>query len=155
IAGLLFPLHLSAMPSLAFVGEWQKTDLSRLQPFEVGLAIALYAGATRHVRPGLVRTGAIVGLACLAILHARHQMLLAIVTPLLLAEPFGARLEGAEGRAGSAPKLSRLTAAACAVCVLTIAAARLALPFARTNGNAAPVTALANVPSTISRERVL
>lgn len=149
--GLIFPLKLNAIPALQFVGEWQASDLSRLQPFEVGLAVILYVVATRRIRLGVVRTLLLVSLAYLAFVHARHQMLLAMIAPLLLAEPLGAAF--ATERPSS--RLSGVFATACGLAIACVAVARLVLPMVVRDGIAAPVTAMAHVPSDVRREPVL
>ena len=150
--GLLFPLQLNAMPALRFVGEWQPTGLSHLEPFEVGLGAALYMMITRRVSVGILRGAALAGLTVLACLHSRHQMLLGIVAPFLLAEPLGAALR-VEPRRGTT-RVAAFAAAAFLVIFVTVGL-RLATPFRPKDGSAAPITALAHVPITLARQPVL
>jgi hypothetical protein len=150
--GLLFPFTLQAMPSLAFIGEWQPTDLKQLQPFELGLAFALYILVTRRVRLSFVRAALLLGLTYLAFAHARHQMLLALIAPLVLAEPVGAAL-GEPERTGL-PVPTSEAAAAWTVLALALLAARFDIPVTRTDSATAPITALAHVPPALRNQPV-
>ncbi len=152
IDGVIFPVTLSQMPSLSFVGEWQPTDLTQLQPFEPGIALALYIIVTRRVQISRVRATLLLGLLALAFAHARHQMLLAIIAPLVLAEPLGAKL-GAPSPAVS-PAWRTVAVSLCAAALLAITLARLAIPIVRSDGPTAPITALAHVPAVLRREPV-
>src|SRR6185312_15122033 len=91
-AGLLFPLHMAATASLAHVSEWQPTDFSQVQPFELVLLAAIYAFMTRGVKLPPWRALIVLGLLYLALQHQRHQIVFALAAPLLLAEPLSLSL---------------------------------------------------------------
>ena len=87
--GLLFPIHLLALPSLAFIDEWQPTDLStdiRFQAVLLGLVATLGIG---RIRLPAMRLLLLVGLLRLSLLQMRHTLLFGIVGALVLAEPVG------------------------------------------------------------------
>ncbi|HEY0105437.1 MAG TPA: hypothetical protein VGB91_05080, partial [Rhizomicrobium sp.] len=90
--GVLFPFRLMATPALAGVGEWQPTPLTLFQPVIPVSAFTIYVIATRHVRMSLMRAAMLLGLAIMAFMHVRHQLVFAAVAPLLLAEPVAAAL---------------------------------------------------------------
>ena len=151
VDGLLFPLRLMAVPALAHVGEWQATPFSILQPVVPVTAAALYVIVTRRVRIPLVRAAMLIVLAYLAFTHVRHQMVFAIVAPLLLAAPLGAALGAAPQ---SSPRWRTVSAAAlCAGAILI--AVRLVLPIARGDAPVAPISALAHVPQSLRGAPVL
>jgi hypothetical protein len=92
LAGVLFPIHLVSMQSLAWIGEWQPSDFSRLQPFELVILGSLALGLSGRVRLSAIRLIMFLGLLHLALIHARNQQLLGIVGALILAEPIGESL---------------------------------------------------------------
>ena len=97
LAGLLFPFHLVGMQSLAWIGEWQPSDFSKLQTLEVVILGSLALGLSGRVRLPGIRLIIFLGLVHLALIHARNQQLFGIVGALILAEPIGESLS--RGRA--------------------------------------------------------
>ncbi len=89
LAGLLFPFHLVGMQSLAWIGEWQPSDFTKLQPLELVILGSLALGLSGRVRLPAIRLIMFLGLVHLALIHARNQQLLGIVGALILAEPIG------------------------------------------------------------------
>ena len=81
----------------------------------------------------------------MALQHSRHQALLAILAPMLLAKPIAAAID-----AGSfVDERRRVAATAIAATVagaLIVAAARFMAPVERVDGSSAPISALAAVP---------
>ena len=101
LAGVLFPFHLVGMQSLAWIGEWQPSDFSQLQPLELVILGSLALGLSGRVRLPAIRLIMFLGLVHLALIHARNQQLLGIVGALILAEPIGEGLS--RQPSGSAP----------------------------------------------------
>jgi hypothetical protein len=127
IDGLLFPIRMVGMKSLAWIGEWGPTDFSRLQPLEIILLAALALGFSGKVRLPIIRGAMFLGLVHGALAHARDEQLLAIVGAMILAEPLGATL-----RKGDAPAFGdvwRLAAAGGAILAAVALAARLVVPL--------------------------
>ncbi|HEY5107762.1 MAG TPA: hypothetical protein VII73_13500 [Caulobacteraceae bacterium] len=159
IDGLLLPLRLSGMASLAHIGEWAPADFSTVSPLEIALLAALYGFLSRPVRLPPLRALLMLLLVFLALRHVRHEMLLAIVAPLLLALPL-AEAYGHAPRTGDTaaplpPRLPSPWLAGLAVIVLALACARLFAPVMRTDGPAAPISAMAAVPATLAAQPVL
>ena len=50
LAGVVFPIHLVGMKSLAWIGEWAPTDFSRVQPLEIIIIGGLALGFSGKVR---------------------------------------------------------------------------------------------------------
>jgi hypothetical protein len=75
--------------ALLFIVEWQPTDFGHFSALELallaGMAFALYLG----VRLPPVRILVLVGLLHMALAHVRHTSVLALVLPLLIADPLG------------------------------------------------------------------
>jgi hypothetical protein len=100
----------------------------------------------------VLRALLLVGLIHLSLQHARHEMLLAILAPMLLAGPISRAL-GAP--APPAAPLTRAPLVAAAAVALLLVGARLALPIARADAAVAPITALQAVPPALRAEPVL
>jgi hypothetical protein len=151
--GLLLPFRLMSMPSLNAIGEWHAADFANLQPWELAIGVAAYVIATRSVRIDPFRAAILLGLTYLALAHVRHQVLLGIIGPLVLAGPLGqaigARIEPASHFVGRVGKLVFATAMG------VLITARLLVPLNRGDGVATPGAAFAYVPAAIAREPVL
>jgi hypothetical protein len=91
---------LSLGSALPLIMEWRASDFSSIGPFEVtlllGIALALYRGVS--LPP--MRIVLLVGLLHMALAQGRAAEILALVAPMLLAEPLARQIEGA---AASAP----------------------------------------------------
>jgi hypothetical protein len=141
--GFLYPLQVSGMKALPLIQEWRASSLSDDFMFFIALAaVAVLAVlARRTLSP--VRLALLVGLAAMAVLHARHQPLFAITAALLLPRAL-------EGRADRLRLLVPL-----AVGLVAIAVARLAIPFERHDSATYPAAALAHLPPALRGEPVL
>lgn len=79
IAGELFPIHLLGMHSLVWIGEWQPTNFSLLQPLELMILGGLALGFSGAVRLPPVRLLLLLGLIHAAIAHVRNEQLLGLL----------------------------------------------------------------------------
>ena len=155
VQGLAFPLQLLNMKSLpAFIGEWRAPDFMTLQPEEVILLAGLFFLFQRGVRLTAARTLLLLGLLHMALQHVRHEMLLGVVAPLVIAEPLARTM----GVVAAKPTPWRLPAPQMALGAgLLVAAivARLVTPEVRVDGPTAPITALAAVPPDLRKTPVI
>jgi hypothetical protein len=149
IHGLLFPLHLATMHGIGHIGEWQATDFTHISPFEIALLTTIFVLGSGRLRVPAFRLLILLGLVYLALAHTRHQMLLGVVAPLLLA-PSLARAWSAKDE--SSP---RGLAAVAVAGFLALAVARLALPVTRGDDPVTPVSALAHIPRFVRETPVL
>jgi hypothetical protein len=140
LQGLLFPLRLAAMPALAHIGEWGASDFSHPSPFALALLAILFVLGRGQVKVPVVRLLILLGLTWLALAHQRHQMLLGIAGPLLLA-PSLARAWPSRNE-----KPRAVFAAAGIVVLAGLVIARIALPVTRGEDAVTPQAALAHVP---------
>ncbi|CAN7468713.1 hypothetical protein LJR225_003195 [Phenylobacterium sp. LjRoot225] len=147
-SGLLFPFQLLGMTSLAGVGEWRPMDFSRIGPLEIALVASLYVMLQRGVRVPALRLVLLLVLLHMALQHNRHQILLAMIGAMLLAEPLGQAL-APDRKAAPAGPVRRGWVAACAAAALALAGLRLAVPIVRVDGPSAPIAALAHVPAAL------
>src|SRR5207248_1830998 len=115
-------------------------DFSHISPFAIALLVLIGALASGRIQIAWPRLLILLGLLWLALSHGRHQMLLGVTAPILLASalarPWPANDKDAK------PLFAALAAAGFAVLVI----ARLALPVLRGDDPISPATALAHVP---------
>jgi hypothetical protein len=153
LQGVIFPLSLMGTSSLANIDEWQPTDFSHLQPIELAVGAAFYVLLSRGVKLTAVRTLILLGLVGMALQHQRHQIVVAAIAPLLLAEPLADSLKMTAERARNA---FTVVAGAVAIAILAgLAILRLTSPLARSDGPVSPITALAHVPAALRAAPVL
>ncbi len=155
--GLVYPIKLMSMTRLGDIVEWKSTDFSHLTTFTMVLLTALFVLLYRGVKVPIMRLATVLGLLYLTLHETRHQMVLAVVAVLLLAEPLGQVLGGASQSAPErrTPALRRAVAAALALAVVAVAGARFLIPAKLTEGITAPIAALNHVPEDLRRQPVL
>jgi len=151
VDGLLHPLALTRMQSLPMITEWRPVDFSTFGPVEAALLVTLLACLLKGVRVPVVRLLLLLFVLHMTLEHQRHQAVLAVLGPLLLAEPLAEAYGRAEGRALLGPRGFLAVALAFAV----VAGFRIALPVQRPDGLNAPVTALAHLPPELASRPVL
>ena len=134
---LIFPFKLSGMQGLAHIGEWQPSDFSQLSAFALLLLTALFVLGSGKVTIPFLRLLILIGLVWLALSHARHQMLLGVTAPILIAPALQKTWPAKEQPA------SALFALFAGILLLAMGGARLAVPVVRDDG---PASALAHVP---------
>ncbi len=137
---LLFPFKLSALQGLDHIGEWQASDFSHVTPFVLALLAALFVLGSGKIRVAPLRLLLLIALVWLALAHARHQMLLGVTAPILLA---AALARGWPAKNQTQPLWFSMVAG---LGFLVLIAARLALPVSRGDDAVSPVSALAHVP---------
>lgn len=150
-AGLIHPFSLMGMKILPHIVEWRSEDFSQLSPFAIALLATLYVCLGRGVRVPPVRLLLLLALFFMSLQHVRHQLVLAVLAPLILAAPIGEAL-GHETRRARSP---RVLLAGFAVACALLTALRIALPITRVDGPTSPVTALAHVPRDLATRPVL
>ena len=153
IGGVLFPFHLVGMKSLAWIGEWQATDFSRVQPLELILLAGLALGLSGTLTLPPMRLLMLLGLIHGALSHARNEQILGLIGALILAEPIGARL--ARGPAEALNGAWRgLTAGAAGLAALALVV-RIGMPLAPERTGAAFAIMLDRVPAAVRARPVL
>jgi hypothetical protein len=154
VEGLLFPFRLLGMAGLGNIGEWQPASFAHLEPLEVGLLALLALALIKPVRVPLVRLALLIGLLHLSLQHGRHQMLLGVLAPMLLAAPI-ARAIGQEASPTRKTNPYRPAILAAAALAIALAAVRIAWPVVRVDGPTAPIAALTAVPAALREQPVL
>lgn len=108
--GLGFALDVNGMAfALSHIREWRSPDFQQLQPLEIALLLAAAALFARGLRLSWLRIVLLLGLLHLALKHARHVDLLALIGPVLLARPMAEQWYGRRREApGDPSRLDRL-----------------------------------------------
>lgn len=150
LAGLTYPFQVMGMTSLPNIVEWRSADFSEPSLFELAMLATVFVCLSRGVRVRIAPLLLLLGLLYMSLQHSRHQLVLAALAPLILAEPL-ARALGQ--KPASAPvRLLVLIPTLAAAAVLF--AVRLAVPLTRTDGPASPIAALAHVPASLAAQPV-
>jgi hypothetical protein len=152
--GLLYGFYVTSMPHLRAINEWKSFNFDHLSPFEFGLIFTLFVCLYRGLRMGAVRLGLLLLTFYMTLQHLRQELVIAVMAPLLLAEPMRQALEPTwpEGPTPIAwPPWRKRAAAVAALAVLLAlpAAWRVIKPEIRGNSGVVPLTALSRVPSAL------
>jgi len=139
-AGWWFPFRLMSLDfALSLVGEWRSAPFSLFEPLVLWLAVLIAFSLAVGLRAPLTRVLMVTGLVAIALRHTRNAELLAMLAPILLAEPVGRLLP-------PSPPRGRPRARHIAAFVLFIASATAAASlrgYAHDNPGIAPTAALA------------
>ncbi len=145
IGALFFPFRLMGVAGLSQISEWRAQDFSHIEPMEIALLALIGFALTRPVRMPLIRAATLVGLIAMALQHSRHELLLGIVGPMLLARPIAEAI-GAARPGEDWGRIVRFALTASLIAALAFGAVRLMRPIVRVDGAAAPISALKAVP---------
>ena len=151
VEGLLFPIRLVGASQLVNIGEWRAEDFTHPGPLEIFLLCLIGFALIRPLRLAPLRVVLLVGLVHMALQHARHEMLLAVVAPMLLARPAAEAL----GLVAAPSLAARKWLAAGLVAALALAGVRLARSLPELDTSSAPSRALAAVPEDLLGKPVL
>jgi hypothetical protein len=153
VAGVLFPVHMLGMKNLTWIGEWQQTDFSWIQPLELMIIAGLVLGLTGMVRLPPIRLLMLLGLIHGALTHARNEQLLGIAGVLILAEPLGVSLgRGCAVKLGAAWRHLAIGTALVAVIALVV---RGAVPLGPDRTGADFAATMDHVPAPLRAKPVL
>jgi hypothetical protein len=145
VEALILPFRLMAIENLSRISEWLPQDFSHPGTMELALLMLIGLTLTRPFAMAPIRAALLIALVAMALQHARHQALLAILAPMLLARPIAAAV-GAGAVAGERRRIVTTAVAATVAGALMIAAMRLLKPIERVDGSSAPISALNAVP---------
>lgn len=145
IQGFLYPFQVSGMKALAIIDEWRSSNLRQDKLFALCAAAVWLAVLVHWRRVTPLRFLLLAGLTVLAIGHARHQMLFAIVGGLVVV-----RLLARDGlevgrRPETVPHLAGIAAGAAVLFVVV----RLVMPYRFHDTPNYPLSLIAAVPAEI------
>jgi len=144
--GLLFPLKLLTMRNIDGVGEWAPVAFDKPQPLFIATVVLAFAVWLFRPKIARVRWLVLAGLFGLSLHQQRHEMLLAIMAVLIVAEPLGKALN-------QMPKTASMSPWPVAA-ALVLAALRLVVPMPSPVTVSDPAEALAHAPASLAQQRV-
>jgi hypothetical protein len=152
VEAIFYPFQIMTMKTLNGIIEWRPPDFTKWTDFQAAVLITVLVCLARGVKVPFFRAALVVFLLHMALLHQRHELVLALIGPLFLAEPIGR----AFGRA--APK--RLGPAATPALLFAVAVAgligwRALHPVERVDAVNTPRSALAHVPAALQARPVI
>lgn len=110
--GLWYPLELTSMNvALRVIGEWRPPNFQMWHPLELWLLIVIALACAGRMRLPWLRLILVLVLVHLALKHHRHVAVLGLVSPFLIATPFGMQLRATRGKAADVESLDRVFAA--------------------------------------------
>lgn len=89
--GLWFTFHLLNLKHLDIIGEWMPASFAEFNPLELWLVALLGLAFTGYLRLPIIRLLLVLGLLHQALAHGRYISLFGLLTPILIATPFGRR----------------------------------------------------------------
>lgn len=150
VSGLISPFNIMLMGTLNQIIEWKPANFSQFGVFEAGILATLLVCLSQGVRVPIVRAALLLFIFHMALQHQRHQLVVAVVVPLLLAEPIGRAMN----RMPRVPRATRPGLVIFAVLALGLVGYRLTTPVTRTDDHITPATALAHVPPALAARPV-
>lgn len=154
VEALILPFRLMGIESLSRISEWRPQDFSHPGTMELALLALIGLTLTRPFAMTPIRAALLIALVAIALEHSRHQVLLGILAPMLLARPIAAAVGG--GPVGDERReTARIAISATVAAALALGAARLMAPVERADGPVAPISALAAVPPDLRAKPVL
>jgi hypothetical protein len=154
IDALLLPFRLMSVENLSRISEWRPQDFSHIGTMELALLTLLGLTLTRPFAMPPIRAALLIALVAMALQHSRHQVLLGIFAPMLLARPIAGAI-GMGGMGGEWRRVARIALTATVAAVMAIGVVRLLMPIEQTDGASAPISALSAVPPDLRRKAVL
>jgi hypothetical protein len=149
---LIYPFQIMTMKTLNGIVEWLPPDFKEMSTFQAALLITLLVCLCRGVKVPFFRTLLVLFILHMALQHRRHELVLALIVPLFLAEPIGRSF----GRDRPWPMGSpRLAAALFAFGALIMIGVRASSPVERPDAVNTPRAALAHVPAAVQARPVL
>ena len=154
VEALILPFRLMGIEKLSRISEWRPQDFGHPGTMELALLMLIGLALTRPFAMPPIRAALLVALIAMALQHSRHQVLLGILAPMLLAGPIAAAVGG--GRmAGDWRRVAETAVTATVALALALGGVRLSAPIARVDGSSAPISALAAVPPDLRAKPVL
>jgi hypothetical protein len=151
LAGVIHPFQLMGMSTLNAIVEWRPADFAQVTGFEISLLAMLFVCLSRGVRIPPLRLVLLLFMLHMSLQHQRHQIVLAIAAPLILAQPLAEAL----GQTAHARVRGGANWAILIVVAVLLAGARIAFPVTRSDGPITPAAALAHVPADLAARPVL
>jgi hypothetical protein len=152
VEALIYPFQIMTMKTLNGIVEWLPPDFRTMSTFQAALLFTLLVCLCRGVKVPFFRALLVLFILHMSLQHRRHELVLALIAPLFLAEPIGRSFGRDRPRPGPAPWLA---GGVFVLGVLIMAGVRAHDPVRRPDAVNTPKTALAHVPAAIQARPVL
>jgi hypothetical protein len=152
VEALIYPFRIMTMKTLDGIVEWLPPDFRQMTTFQTALLVTLFMCLVRGVKVPFFRSLLVLFILHMALQHQRHELVLALIAPLFLAEPIG-RSFGRDAPRPLGPPL--VPAVLFAVGVLVMIGVRAADPVTRPDAVNTPRAALEHVPAALRAKPVL
>lgn len=149
-----YPFYVSQLELLKYISEWNPASFGEISLFEIVLLSALFFLLARPTSVPVIRLLMLLGFLHLALEHIRQLAVLAVLAPILLAEPLGRAWAGGAHRPRPAllpairaeHRMWRPLLATALLLFVAAIAARLSAPFDRPDSRGVPQAALRALP---------
>ncbi|MDB5447192.1 MAG: hypothetical protein JWQ97_2509 [Phenylobacterium sp.] len=149
---LIYPFQIMSMQTLNGIVEWRPPDFTKWTEFQAALLVTLFVCLARGVKAPVFRVLLVLFILHMSLQHQRHELVLALIVPLFLAEPIGRSF----GRQAPRPPAARLAPALLfALAALVMIGVRAAHPVVRVDAVNTPRSALEHVPPALLARPVL
>jgi len=155
VEALFLPSRLMSVENLSRISEWRPQDFSHIGTMELALLTLLGLTLTRPFAMPPIRAALLLALVAMALQHSRHQMLLGILAPMLLARPIATAIHAGRVVVEEWRRLVRVAFPATVAAALAIGGVRLLTPIEPIDGATTPISALSAVPLELRRKPVL
>jgi hypothetical protein len=152
VHALTYPFQIMTMKTLNGIVEWLPSSFAKMSEFQGAILLVLLVAFSRGVKVPFFRAVLLLFIFHMALTHQRHTLVLAMIGPLLLAEPIGRSF----GREAPRPLRSVSTVLLVfAIGALAMIALRVSDPVTRKDAVTTPQTALQHVPAALRAKPVL
>jgi hypothetical protein len=152
VNAITYPFHIMMMKTLNGIVEWLPPDFRKMSEFQGAILLTLLICLSRGVKVPFFRTLLLLVIFHMALTHQRHMLVLALIGPLLLAEPIGRSFGRTAAKPLAAPWLA---AVVFALGALVMVGVRAVDPVTRPDAVTTPKTALQHVPAALRAQPVL
>jgi hypothetical protein len=154
VDALFLPFRLMSVENLSRISEWRPQDFSHFGTMELALLTLMGLALTRPFAMPPIRAALLLALVAMALQHSRHQMLLGILAPMLLARPIAAAIRS-ERPGDGWRRVAHVAFPATLAAAVAIGGVRFLTPIVPIDGAAAPISALSAVPQELRGKPVL
>jgi hypothetical protein len=152
VEALIYPFQIMTMKTLNGIVEWLPPDFRSMTTFQAAILVTLLICLVRGVKVPFFRTLLVLFILHMALQHRRHELVLAMIVPLFLAEPIGRSFARVAPRPLGKPLVP---AAIFAIGALIMIGVRASDPVVRPDAINTPKAALEHVPAALQARPVL
>lgn len=151
IEGLIYPFQIMTMKDLNSIVEWRPTDFTKLGEVEIVILATVFICLMRGVKVPPLRLALLIFILHMALQHRRHELVLGVIGPIILAEPIARAL----GQRAVEPVRNAAPYILFAAVALVMLVVRFAEPRVRVDAITTPKTALEHVPAALQARPVV